>query len=273
MEVLIEKFGIGGAWIIGTLMFFLRYLLFAGAAFGICYVIWKQQFAQRKIQTRFPKIQRIWHEVEHSFITATVFMLVVMGIYFLKKAGFTQIYLDIADYGWSYLVFSFFLLTILHDTYFYWAHRLMHHPKLFRYFHKVHHISNNPTPWASFSFHPLESLVEIAIVPLVVLIIPFHPIALIAFGTWSILFNVLGHLGYELFPKGFVQHKIWKWINTSTHHNLHHARSNCNYGLYYNFWDRWMGTNAPDYEQQFEQVVNAKNRSTKHVKDNHSIMT
>ena len=273
MEVLIEKFGIGGAWIIGTLMFFLRYLLFAGAAFGICYVIWKQQFAQRKIQTRFPKIQRIWHEVEHSFITATVFMLVVMGIYFLKKAGFTQIYLDIVDYGWSYLVFSFFLLTILHDTYFYWAHRLMHHPKLFRYFHKVHHISNNPTPWASFSFHPLESLVEIAIVPLVVLIIPFHPIALIAFGTWSILFNVLGHLGYELFPKGFVQHKIWKWINTSTHHNLHHARSNCNYGLYYNFWDRWMGTNAPDYEQQFEQVVNAKNRSTKHVKDNHSIMT
>ena len=153
LDVLIENFGIGGAWIMGTLLVFLRYVLFAGVAFSMFYVLWKQRFARRKIQIRFPKVHRIWHEVEHSFITATVFMLILIGIYSLRKAGYTQIYLDVADYGWGYLIFSFFLLTILHDTYFYWTHRLMHHPKLFRYFHKVHHISNNPTPWASLSFH------------------------------------------------------------------------------------------------------------------------
>lgn len=258
MELLIEHFGLGSTWVMGSLLIFLRYVLFAGTAFFAFYVVWKQRFFSKKIQRRFPKTTRIWHEIEHSLVTAIVFMLVLIGIYFLRKAGYTQMYSDVAAYGWGYLIGSFFLLTIIHDTYFYWVHRLMHHPTLFRHLHRVHHVSNNPTPWASFSFHPFESFLEIGILPLVVLVLPLHPIALIAFSIWSLLFNILGHLGYELYPRGFVRHPILKWLNTSTHHNLHHARFNCNYGLYYNFWDRWMQTNAPDYEQQFERAVNTQ---------------
>ena len=55
--------------------------------------------------------------------------------------------------------------------------------------------------------------------------------------------NVLGHLGFELYPKGFTTHWLGKWNNTSTHHNMHHKYYNCNYGLYFNIWDRIMGTN------------------------------
>jgi len=43
-------------------------------------------------------------------------------------------------------------------------------------------------------------------------------------------------------------------MNTSTHHNMHHQRSNCNYGLYFNFWDRVMGTNDSRYELEFERI-------------------
>ncbi len=254
MIYLIEKFGLSTGWALGVLFVFLRYALLAGTLFLVFYVIWKKKLASFKIQQKFPKWSRIRHEIQHSVYTAFVFALLGIGIYFLNQNGYTKIYTDISQHGWGYLVGSFFLLTILHDTYFYWIHRMMHHRKLFPVFHKVHHIANNPTPWASLCFHPLEALLEIGIVPLAVLIMPLHPIAILAFASWSLFFNMLGHLGYELFPKGFVDHPIGQWFNTSTHHNMHHARSNCNYGLYYNFWDRLMGTNAPDYRSIFGRI-------------------
>lgn len=43
-------------------------------------------------------------------------------------------------------------------------------------------------------------------------------------------------------------------MNTSTHHNLHHQQGNYNFGLYFNFWDRMMGTNHPQYAETFDQV-------------------
>ncbi len=254
MYFLIEKFGLMNGWLLGALVVFLRYAMMAGLAFLLFYILFKKPLANFKIQSKFPKAARIWHELEHSAYTAFIFALIGVGIHFLREAGFTQIYSDIHEFGWIYLVGSFFFLTFLHDTYFYWTHRLMHHPKVFSLLHKVHHVSNNPTPFASLSFHPLEAIVEIGIVPVAVLFVPFHPLVLFLFATWSMFFNVMGHLGYELFPKGFLQHPILKWINTSTHHNMHHSRSNCNYGLYYNFWDTVMGTNAPDYQEKFNQL-------------------
>ncbi|MDX1939495.1 MAG: sterol desaturase family protein [Saprospiraceae bacterium] len=259
MYFLIEKFGILNGWALGALFVFLRYTTFAGFAFMIFYVIWKPNFIKFKIQSKFPKTARIWHEIRHSAYTALIFASLGIGVHFLKQAGFTKIYTDMNEYGWGYLIFSFFLLTFIHDTYFYWIHRLMHHNKLFPILHKVHHVSNNPTPFASLSFHPLEAIVEIGIVPLAILFIPFHPLVLLLFATWSLFFNVMGHLGYELFPKGFVYHPIGRWFNTATHHNMHHARSNCNYGLYYNFWDTIMKTNAPDYQQTFEKIKTLHN--------------
>jgi sterol desaturase/sphingolipid hydroxylase (fatty acid hydroxylase superfamily) len=251
---LIEKFGILSGWALSAFFIFVRYAAFAGLAFLVFYLLWHKHFQHARIQLRFPKAKKIRFEIVHSLLTAGVFAAMGVLIYFVQQAGYTMIYREVAQLGWAYLLFSFFVLTIIHDTYFYWMHRLMHHPRLFKILHRVHHVSNNPTPWAALSFHPLEAIVEIAIIPLTVLIMPFHPLALFAFSFWSLGFNVLGHLGFELFPKGFVKHPFWKWFNTSTHHNLHHSRSNCNYGLYYNFWDRMMGTNAPDYEQTFAEV-------------------
>jgi sterol desaturase/sphingolipid hydroxylase (fatty acid hydroxylase superfamily) len=36
---------------------------------------------------------------------------------------------------------------------------------------------------------------------------------------------------------------------------MHHRLVKCNYGLYFNIWDRLMGTNHPDYEKSFDQIV------------------
>jgi sterol desaturase/sphingolipid hydroxylase (fatty acid hydroxylase superfamily) len=35
---------------------------------------------------------------------------------------------------------------------------------------------------------------------------------------------------------------------------MHHRYVHYNYGLYFNFWDRVMGTNHPRYEQEYDRV-------------------
>jgi sterol desaturase/sphingolipid hydroxylase (fatty acid hydroxylase superfamily) len=72
-----------------------------------------------------------------------------------------------------------------------------------------------------------------------------------------IVMNVMGHLGFEVLPKGFASQRIFRWHNTSVHHNMHHRYFRYNYGLYFNFWDRVMKTNHPDYEEHYDQVTGA----------------
>lgn len=258
MQYLIEHFGLLPGWLLAAAAIYFRYLLFAGLAFIIFYRIGRNFFLRLKIQRRNVEQTHIQAEILHSGYTALIFGLIGLGMYGLRAAGFTQIYTDPFAYGWVYLPVSFLFLILLHDTYFYWIHRLMHHPRLFKHLHRVHHQSFNPTPWASLSFHPLEAILEIAIVPIAALIIPFHPLVLFLFATWSLLWNVIGHLGYEIFPAGFVHHPVFRWFNTSTHHNMHHERSGCNYGLYFNFWDTMMETNHKAYHTTFDGITGQK---------------
>jgi sterol desaturase/sphingolipid hydroxylase (fatty acid hydroxylase superfamily) len=241
----------------GTLIFFatlLRYILLAGTAFLVFYVIFKKKLLLSKIQQKFPKNKDYFREIAFSFITFLIFTLVGVGLYNPTVRPYTNTYFQISDYGYLYLFFSFLLMIIMHDTYFYWAHRFMHHPKVFRYFHYVHHQSTNPSPWASFSFQPLEAMVEAGIFIIFAFSIPLHFYVLIAFLIFMTAYNVYGHLGWELYPKKFEKSSLGKWINTSISHNLHHQYFKGNYGLYFMFWDRWMGTVSKNYAETFEST-------------------
>jgi lathosterol oxidase len=66
---------------------------------------------------------------------------------------------------------------------------------------------------------------------------------------------VYGHLGYELYPNGLNKNRVGRWINTSTSHNQHHQYFKGNYGLYFTFWDRMMGTLRSDYERRFDEIT------------------
>ncbi len=254
MKFLLEQHGYFTGWLIATGIFYVRYLLAAGTAFLFFYCFFPEQFKHRKIQARLPKGRRMLSEMKHSFYTALIFVSVAIGLYFLQENGYTRLYMEISTYGIPYFLFTAVLLIFIHDTYFYWAHRLMHHPRFF-WMHKEHHRSRNPTPWTSFDFHPVEAVMEIAFVPVLVFILPLHPAALFFLSFWLLAWNIVGHLGYELFPEKLIKHPLLKWLNTSTHHNLHHQRANYNFGLYFNFWDRLMGTNDPGYEALYEKIT------------------
>ncbi len=231
-----------------------RYLVLAGLTYTIFWKFLKERLHHRRIQQKFPNASKLWAEFKWSFATFVIFALMGVGMHILRKAGYTQNYANIADYGWGYWFFSIALMAVMHDAYFYWTHRFMHLKSVFKYVHRVHHESSNPSPWAAFSFHPIEAAIEFGIVIVIALTIPYHVSAMIVFFTYMTLMNVLGHLGYEIFPRGFTQSRWTWWHNTSTHHNLHHSKSNCNYGLYFNWWDYMMGTNHRNYHATFEEV-------------------
>jgi sterol desaturase/sphingolipid hydroxylase (fatty acid hydroxylase superfamily) len=90
---------------------------------------------------------------------------------------------------------------------------------------------------------------------LIIFIMPSHPMALLVFQTISTVINVYGHLGYEVYPRNWPQHWLGRWLNTSVAHNAHHDRARHNYGFYFLFWDRWMGTLAPDYEAVYREKL------------------
>jgi len=232
----------------------LRYLAFATPLFLLFYVWKKKDFFKYKIQQKYPNNKNVLREIGYSLLSIGIFSLVASIVFILRRHGYTKIYTHFSDHSTAYFVFSVIAFILVHDTYFYWGHRFMHWKKIYPYVHKIHHLSTNPTPWAAFAFHPLEALIEVGILPVMVFLIPLHPLAIVIWLLYQFGMNVLGHLGFELYPSGFVSNPISRWHNTSTHHNMHHKYVTCNYGLYYNIWDRIMNTNHERYEQVFEEV-------------------
>lgn len=234
-------------------VFFGRYALIPGLFYLILWKNPKKRWQHKKIQPDYPDNKHIRGEIAWSILSLCIFVLVSMLLYYMYYQGYTKIYLNVSDYGWTYFVFSIGLMILIHDCYFYWSHRLMHTDFLYR-FHKIHHHYTNPSPWSSFSFHPIEAFIEVGIAILIVVIMPAHPLAVSLFLLYMTSLNVMGHSGFELFPPNYTNHWFWKLHNTSTHHNMHHLHGRYNYGIYFNFWDKLMKTNHPDYIATFKQV-------------------
>jgi sterol desaturase/sphingolipid hydroxylase (fatty acid hydroxylase superfamily) len=156
--------------------------------------------------------------------------------------GWTRIYSDVGVYPLWYLPLSVLLYLMAHDTCFYWTHRWMHRPAIFRRVHAVHHASRPPTAWAAMSFHPLEALTGAVVIPLLVLVIPVHVAALGVVLAIMTLMGVTNHIGWEVFPRWIWGGPIGAWLITASHHQRHHDAYACNYGLYFRLWDRLCGT-------------------------------
>lgn len=236
------------------------YVIFAIPLFVAFWVIWKKKFQPIRIQEveRATK-QHFQHDLGYSASTFFVFAIMDVVLICLQSKGYTLLYFDINQYGWAWSLISFALLLFINDTFFYWSHRGMHHPSLYKFFHRIHHESTDPSPLTAFAFHPSEAIVENAMPFLLPFIMPLHFGVILAWQVFDMLNNVLGHLGYEAYPKGWVKLPFLKYKTASTHHNMHHQLFNGNYALYFTWWDKWMGTEFKDYEARHEQIFERKN--------------
>jgi Delta7-sterol 5-desaturase len=222
-----------------------RYAIAAGTTAWMVRVIrWP---ASRRLRPKEWDRDQVRFEIGCSLVTVLIFSLTGLSIWALQQAGCTRIYTSIERFGWSYGVASLVLLIIAHDAYFYWTHRLLHRPWLLRHVHSWHHRSRQPTPWAAYSFHPGEAVLQALFLPVAVTILPLHPVTIFAFTLHMILRNAIGHSGHEMFPRAAVPRHGLAWFTTVTHHHLHHERVRGNFGLYFSWWDRLCGTEDQAY--------------------------
>lgn len=195
-----------------------------------------------KIQQKYPGRSQILREIKSSFIAIIIFSFAGLLMYESAIRGYTKVYFNIRDYSLLYFGLSFFINLFVNDALFYWAHRFMHLKWVFPYIHLEHHKSSVPTPFDFLTFHPGEAIIHGMTYFLLIIIVPIHPIMFALFHLYNLILNVAAHSGYELMPEKLRRHWLFNWQNTTTNHDTHHKKFNCNYGNYFIIWDMLMNT-------------------------------
>jgi sterol desaturase/sphingolipid hydroxylase (fatty acid hydroxylase superfamily) len=213
----------------------------AGLAYAL---IWRRggAVAGRRLNRDPPRAATIRHELRLSLMSSWIYALPATLAVVAWKQGDTLVYLDPARYGLAWLFVSGALYLLIQDAYYYWLHRLMHHPAIFRHVHAGHHRSRQPTPFASFSFDWAEAALNAWVMPALVFVIPIHPAVILALLSLATVAAVLNHAGAEVLPRWVVEGWIGRWLISASHHSLHHSHYGKNFGLYFRVWDKLMGT-------------------------------
>ena len=236
---------------------FTRYAIAAGAMFGFLLIfrVWAEN---RRIQQRRAARHDYFREILSSLRTVFFFGVTTLATLALSRIGIIKF--EASEFPLWLVLVQAAAIILAHDAWFYWTHRAMHSKMLFRPVHLHHHKSRTPTPFTAYSFTWLEAIIEAAFMPLFLLAtslmgFAFTGLALLLFIWIQISRNVMQHAGVEIHPAGWGDSKWTDWISTTTHHDLHHSGGNHNFGFYFTWWDRWMGTEHPHYKERFRAVA------------------
>jgi len=248
-------FDLGAQWWSNMTVDVSRYAIFAIGVWFVLWVLLSGVMAGRKIRAATPPARQMLVEFLISIRSVAIFSTIGLLTFSLQKAGWLPGPMLAATWGPLWFAASLILMIVAHDAYFYWSHRLMHDPRLFRRFHRRHHLSHNPSPFTAYSFDLAEAAVMASFVPLWMIVVPTPWPAVGLFMLHQIVRNTLGHSGYEVMPARNNGRPLFDWLTTTTHHDLHHAQAGFNYGLYFTWWDRWMRTEHPQYHARFAAAV------------------
>jgi len=210
---------------------------------------------QRVLVRKTPAKAQTHREIRWAMISSVIFAVVTLLMIIGWQEGVIRIYVAWESYPLWYVPMSVVAVLMFHEAYYYWLHRWMHQPNIYRYVHKVHHDSVNTSVFTSFSFHPWESLLQAIFLPLVLMIVPIQLYLFIGLLVFMTLSATVNHAGVEVYPSGKIGQWLGKWLVGSTHHHVHHTRFHYNYGLYFTLWDKLMKTENTDFEEEYNRII------------------
>lgn len=236
---------------------FSRYLILALAYHELIYKKLGDSQPYRRLHQQI-KIPQVKKEIWYSFLGAIIFAVSGTILLICWQQGYSQLYTEIFAWDILWIPLSFFIALFIHETYYYWLHRWMHRPNVLRQFHHIHHSSLFTSSFTSFSFHPIEAMFQAVFLPVLVLILPMHFSVLLALIVTMSITAVINHAGVEVYSSSAIQSPIGRWMVGATHHDLHHLKYKCNFGLYFTFWDVWMHTEDAGFEKRFLEHTSKK---------------
>lgn len=183
---------------------------------------------------RFTFDNQTWDNIFWTLAASVTMWTIWSVLYFYSAAnGWIPV---ITSFGESpvWFVFFFIVIRFWQSFHFYWIHRFIHIPWLFKRVHHLHHRNVNVGPWSGLSMHPLEHLLYYSSI-VIHFVLPSHPIHVI-FHLFALnLGAVFSHSGFD---KLLVKDKPVVKAG-SFHHQLHHRYFECNYGSEEIPLDRW----------------------------------
>jgi len=218
-------------------IFLVVFVLLSCALFYFFFYIYgKKRLHSIKFNPSYPDKKTIKLEIKLTLFTICSFLFWSLVTYVSYLENLNLLYTSWDDYGLIYLVMNIFLIAVVHDAYFYWLHRWQHHRSGKWMNHTVHHTFVNPTPFATLAVNIKESIVHMFFYCFITFIIPINLSVLILYLVISHLLSIIGHNGYNIsnLPSQY-------FINAKDHYN-HHKYVGGNFGLYFQFWDRWCKT-------------------------------
>ena len=158
--------------------------------------------------------------------------------------------LNFADHG-LWLVVLWFFVPLFQEFHFFWVHKLIHWPPLYKRVHKVHHRNMNPGPWSGLAMHPIEHIIYFSNI-LIYWVIPCHPLLYMHHTMAVGLLPANGHTGFDRIVTG---------EETNFHlpyyaHYLHHRLVDVNYADGTIPLDKWFGSfhnGSPEADEALKQ--------------------
>lgn len=241
--------------VFGINLAFFTFWYFAPAA-----ILWRLFYRRRsgdlharKVFKAAPARKQIRRELKYSCLTLVFIGLGWLSVWIIDRLGWGQFYWDSREHSLSWMVASVFLTVVLWDAWFYWTHRLMHSRLLFNSFHRTHHLSRLTDPFTGYSLDAPEAITYVVFLPMVSMLYPLHPVSMTLFMAMQLAGNLYIHQGHEFFPASFARSRWSYWVSSPTSHAMHHYHFVGNYGFFFQFWDRIMGTCHPDYDEELRQ--------------------
>jgi lathosterol oxidase len=153
----------------------------------------------------------------------------------LAAGGSSAVYFGLREHGLLTSVVATVVYFLFTDMGLYWAHRVLHRPRLFRLIHRIHHRYTSPTAFTAMAVHPIELLTYQGVMLLPLFVLPVHVVGLIAVLLFQNYVAMVDHSGIEL-------HSWLPWQPPTRFHDDHHVYFHVNYGQNLSVWDRIFGT-------------------------------
>ena len=200
---------------------------------------------------KFSFRNQVWDNVFWSLMSGTTIWSIYEVLYFWGAANELIPTFSLSGYP---LIFIAWLLAlpVITSSHFYFIHRLLHWPPLYRTVHRLHHRNIHIGPWSGMSMHPIEHVLYISSV-LIHFVIPSHPVIVLVHLYSRCLGPAFSHAGFEKVQVGDKD-----LIDAADfHHQLHHKYFECNYGTVDAPWDKWLGT---DHDGSEEATLRVRER-------------
>ena len=141
------------------------------------------------------------------------------------------------NFTWTWMAVLIFLTPLWLSFHFYWVHRMLHWPPLYRRVHSLHHRNIHVGPWSGLAMHPVEHCCYFSSI-LIHLIVPSHPLIMYFHMYLQALNPIASHSGFDDLLAG--NRRV---ISLGEFfHQLHHRYFECNYGTADVPWDKWFGS-------------------------------